>query len=88
MTDTLCSSPTPAPVDNFLTAAKISEHLIHRAALGCRYFRAKEIAADLHLTSHEVGYYLWYLAKTSTDFEIIQWGCSKSVSWKITLRGR
>lgn len=73
-------------LNNPCVLVKVREHLIHSAEKGCQYHRSKDIASALNLTSREVGYYLWYLAETSTDLNVRKWGCSKSVSWKVTLR--
>ncbi len=75
-------------LNNPSVLTKICDYLYRCESRGCRYHRAKDIAADLNLTSREVGYYLQYLAVTSTELDVRKWGCSKSTSWKVTPRGK
>lgn len=75
-------------INNPSTLAKIHGHLVHCASEGYQYYRSKDIAATLNLTSRDVGYHMQYLAQTSTELYVRKWGCSKSVSWKITPRGK
>lgn len=64
---------------------RILAHLRDSVAAGESYFRSKNIANALGLSSKQVGARLPYLAEKSDDVEIEKWGRSRSTTWKVTL---
>lgn len=63
---------------------KIIEHLRESVARGESYFRSKNIAEHLGLTSKQVGARLPKLAEESEEIEIEKWGRAKSTTWRVT----
>ncbi|WP_435332507.1 DUF7123 family protein [Haloarchaeobius sp. TZWWS8] len=64
---------------------KILAYLHDSVSRGQQYFRAKNIADALGLSSKQVGSRLPRLAEKSEDVEIEKWGRSRSTTWKVTL---
>lgn len=62
---------------------RILDHLRESARRGQRYFRSKNIAEALGLTSKQVGVRLPQLAEKSDDVEIEKWSRSRSTTWKV-----
>lgn len=63
---------------------KILEYLRESVSRGESYFRAKNIAEQLELTSKQVGARLPKLAEESEDVEIEKWGRARSTTWRVT----
>lgn len=63
---------------------KILEYLRDSVAGGESYFRAKNIAEHLGLSSKQVGARLPKLAEESEEIEIEKWGRAKSTTWRVT----
>ncbi|NGM67608.1 MULTISPECIES: DUF7123 family protein [Natronolimnobius] len=64
---------------------RILSHLRESAARGEQYFRAKNIAAAIGLSSKQVGARLPHLAEKSEDVDIEKWGRARSTTWKVTV---
>jgi prophage antirepressor-like protein len=64
---------------------RIIEHLRDSVSAGEQYFRAKNIASALGLSSKQVGARLPHLDEKSDEVEIEKWGRSRSTTWKVTL---
>lgn len=62
---------------------RILDHLRSSVERGQRYFRAKNIAAQLELSAKQVGTRLPRLAEKSEDVEIEKWGRSRSTTWRV-----
>jgi hypothetical protein len=63
---------------------RILAYLRESVSKGERYFRSKNIAEQLGLSSKQVGVRLPELAEKSEEVEIEKWGRSKSTTWKVT----
>ncbi|MDG5774868.1 hypothetical protein VB773_15410 [Haloarculaceae archaeon H-GB2-1] len=63
---------------------RILEYLRDSVARGQSYFRSKNIAEHLELTSKQVGARLPKLAEESDDVEIEKWGRARSTTWRVT----
>jgi len=63
---------------------KILEYLRDSVSRGESYFRAKNIAQHLGLSSKQVGARLPKLAEESEEIEIEKWGRAKSTTWRVT----
>jgi len=63
---------------------RILDYLRDSVARGERYFRAKQIANQLGLTSKQVGARLPRLAEESEEVEIEKWGRARSTTWRVT----
>jgi Mn-dependent DtxR family transcriptional regulator len=64
---------------------RILEYLRDSVTRGQSYFRAKNIAEQLELTSKQVGARLPRLAEESDDVEIEKWGRARSTTWRVTM---
>ena len=64
---------------------KILAYLHESVSRGEQYFRSKNIAEALGLSSKQVGSRLPRLAEKSEDVDIEKWGRSRSTTWKVTL---
>ena len=64
---------------------RILSHLRESAARGEQYFRAKNIAEAIGLTSKQVGARLPQLSEKSEDVDIEKWGRARSTTWRVTL---
>lgn len=62
---------------------RILDHLRESVERGERYFRAKNIAEHLGLSSKQVGVRLPKLAEKSEDVDIEKWSRSKSTTWRV-----
>jgi len=62
---------------------RILEFLSESVAAGERYFRAKNIAKHLGLSSKQVGVRLPKLAEKADEMEIEKWGRARSTTWKV-----
>ncbi len=63
---------------------RILAYLHDSVSRGERYFRSKNIADQLGLTSKQVGVRLPRLAEETEDIEIEKWSRSKSTTWRVT----
>ena len=63
---------------------RILSHLSECVSSGQRYFRAKNIAKQLGLSSKQVGARLPRLAEKAEDVEIEKWGRARSTTWKVS----
>jgi DNA-binding Lrp family transcriptional regulator len=63
---------------------RILEYLRESVARGESYFRAKNIAENLGLSSKQVGARLPKLAEESDDVDIEKWGRARSTTWRVT----
>lgn len=63
---------------------RILAYLRESVARGERYFRSKNIAESIGLSSKQVGVRLPELADKSEEVEIEKWGRAKSTTWKVT----
>lgn len=65
------------------TDQQIVTYLRDNAERGERYFRSKNIADALGLSSKEVGVRLAKLAETVDELDIEKWGRSRSTTWRV-----
>ncbi|EMA45062.1 DUF7123 family protein [Halococcus saccharolyticus] len=63
---------------------RILAYLHDSVARGERYFRSKNIAEQLGLSSKQVGVRLPRLAERTDDIEIEKWGRAKSTTWRVS----
>jgi DNA-binding Lrp family transcriptional regulator len=63
---------------------KILEYLRESVSRGESYFRSKNIAEQLGLSSKQVGARLPKLAEESDDVDIEKWGRARSTTWRVT----
>ncbi|MEF8783235.1 MAG: hypothetical protein V5A39_09305 [Haloarculaceae archaeon] len=63
---------------------RILEYLRESVSRGESYFRSKNIAKHLGLSSKQVGARLPKLAEHSEDVEIEKWGRARSTTWRVT----
>lgn len=64
---------------------RILDHLHDSVERGQRYFRSKNIAANLELSAKQVGSRLPRLAEKTDEVEIEKWGRSRSITWRVEL---
>jgi len=64
---------------------KILDHLRDSVSRGQSYFRAKNIAEQLGLSSKQVGARLPRLAEEADEVDIEKWGRARSTTWRVTL---
>lgn len=64
---------------------RILDHLREGVSAGEGYFRAKNIAEALGLSSKQVGARLPHLDEKSDEVDIEKWGRSRSTTWKVTV---
>ncbi|MHB9286280.1 hypothetical protein ACKVMT_04480 [Halobacteriales archaeon Cl-PHB] len=64
---------------------RILEFLRESVSRGESYFRAKNIAEQIGLSSKQVGARLPKLAEESDDVDIEKWGRARSTTWRVTL---
>ncbi len=64
---------------------RILAYLRESVSKGERYFRSKNIAEQLGLSSKQVGVRLPELAEKTEEVDIEKWGRAKSTTWKVTL---
>ncbi len=64
---------------------QIISYLRESAARGERYFRAKNIANAIGLSSKQVGVRLPHLAEKSDEVDIEKWSRARSTTWKVTI---
>ncbi|GAA0277346.1 MULTISPECIES: hypothetical protein [Halobacterium] len=62
---------------------RILEFLHESVEKGERYFRSKNIANHLGLSSKQVGVRLPELAEKTEDVDIEKWSRSKSTTWRV-----
>lgn len=62
---------------------RILDYLRESVERGERYFRSKNIAEHLGLSSKEVGVRLPELAEKSEEVDIEKWSRSKSTTWRV-----
>ncbi|MBV0903158.1 DUF7123 family protein [Haloarcula salina] len=63
---------------------RILEYLRDSVSRGESYFRAKNIAEQLGLSSKQVGARLPRLAEEADEVEIEKWGRARSTTWRVT----
>ncbi|MFC4552194.1 MULTISPECIES: DUF7123 family protein [Halorussus] len=63
---------------------RILAYLHESVSRGERYFRAKNIAEQLGLSSKQVGVRLPKLAEKTEEVDIEKWGRARSTTWKVT----
>lgn len=63
---------------------RILAYLRESVSRGERYFRSKNIAESIGLSSKQVGVRLSELADKSDEVQIEKWGRAKSTTWKVT----
>jgi DNA-binding Lrp family transcriptional regulator len=64
---------------------QILDYLRDSVSRGQSYFRAKNIAEQIGLSSKQVGARLPKLDEESDDVEIEKWGRARSTTWRVTL---
>ena len=64
---------------------EIIDYLRDSVSRGQSYFRAKNIAEQLGLSSKQVGARLPRLAEEADEVDIEKWGRSRSTTWRVTL---
>jgi DNA-binding Lrp family transcriptional regulator len=64
---------------------QIIDYLRDSVSRGQSYFRAKNIADQLGLSSKQVGARLPRLAEEADEVDIEKWGRSRSTTWRVTL---
>jgi hypothetical protein len=62
---------------------RILDYLRESVERGERYFRSKNIADHLGLSSKQVGVRLPELAEKSEEVDIEKWSRSKSTTWRV-----
>ncbi len=63
---------------------QILDYLREQVARGESYFRSKNIADHLGLSSKQVGVRLSKLDEETDDVEIEKWGRARSTTWRVT----
>ena len=63
---------------------RILDYLRDSVARGESYFRAKNIASQLGLSSKQVGSRLPRLAEEAEEVDIEKWGRARSTTWRVT----
>lgn len=63
---------------------RILSYLRDSVSGGERYFRAKNIAEQLGLSSKQVGVRLPRLAEKTEEVDIEKWGRARSTTWRVT----
>jgi hypothetical protein len=63
---------------------RILSYLRESVSRGERYFRAKNIADAIGLSSKQVGTRLPHLAEKTDEMEIEKWGRARSTTWRVT----
>jgi DNA-binding Lrp family transcriptional regulator len=63
---------------------RILEYLRKSVSRGESYFRSKNIAQQLGLSSKQVGARLPKLAEETEEVEIEKWGRARSTTWRVT----
>jgi len=61
----------------------ILSYLRESVGRGQEYFRARNIAESLGLSSKQVGVRLSNLAESAEDVSIEKWGRSRSTTWRV-----
>jgi len=64
---------------------QILDYLRDSVSRGQSYFRSKNIAEQLGLSSKQVGARLPRLAEEADEVEIEKWGRARSTTWRVTL---
>jgi hypothetical protein len=64
---------------------RIMAYLRDSVSRGQQYFRSKNIADALGLSSKQVGVRLPNLDEKSEEVDIEKWGRSRSTTWKVTV---
>ncbi len=62
---------------------RILSYLRESANRGQQYFRARNIAESLELSSKQVGVRLARLTEKAEDVTIEKWGRSRSTTWRV-----
>jgi Mn-dependent DtxR family transcriptional regulator len=66
---------------------RIVAYLAESVSRGERYFRSKNIAEALGLSSKQVGARLPQLDEKSDEVDIEKWGRARSTTWRVTPDG-
>ncbi|MFB6140332.1 MAG: hypothetical protein ABEJ26_07835 [Halosimplex sp.] len=64
---------------------EILDYLRDSVSRGQSYFRAKNIAEQIGLSSKQVGARLPKIDEESDDVEIEKWGRARSTTWRVTI---
>ncbi|PSP92764.1 hypothetical protein BRC91_12205 [Halobacteriales archaeon QS_4_62_28] len=64
---------------------QILDYLRDSVSRGQSYFRSKNIAEQLGLSSKQVGARLPRLAEEADEVDIEKWGRARSTTWRVTL---
>lgn len=64
---------------------KILDYLRDSVSRGQSYFRSRNIADQLGLSSKQVGARLPRLAEEADEVDIEKWGRARSTTWRVTL---
>ncbi|ELZ24320.1 hypothetical protein C475_13762 [Halosimplex carlsbadense 2-9-1] len=64
---------------------EILDYLRDSVSRGQSYFRAKNIAEQIGLSSKQVGARLPKLDEETDDVDIEKWGRARSTTWRVTL---
>ena len=64
---------------------RIVAYLRESVSRGERYFRAKNIADAIGLSSKQVGARLPQLAEKTDEVDIEKWGRARSTTWRVTI---
>ncbi|QLG27505.1 hypothetical protein HUG10_08045 [Halorarum halophilum] len=64
---------------------RILAYLRDSVSRGEEYFRAKNIAEAIGLSSKQVGSRLPHLAEKSDEMDIEKWGRARSTTWRVEL---
>ncbi|APX95948.1 MULTISPECIES: DUF7123 family protein [Natronorubrum] len=64
---------------------EILSYLRESATRGEQYFRAKNIAEAIGLSSKQVGSRLPHLAEKADEVDIEKWGRARSTTWRVTI---
>jgi DNA-binding Lrp family transcriptional regulator len=64
---------------------RILDYLRRSVSRGQSYFRSKNIAEQIGLSSKQVGARLPKLEEEAEEVEIEKWGRARSTTWRVTL---
>jgi hypothetical protein len=66
---------------------RVLAYLAESVSRGERYFRSKNIADALDLSSKQVGQLLPNLGEKSDEIDVEKWGRARSTTWRVTPDG-
>lgn len=61
----------------------LEAHLREEVTRGHNYFKSRKIAADIDLSSKEIGALICQLQESDSDLSISKWGYSGGTTWYI-----